>query len=249
MYDAMRAHFGPQDWWPASRTLPRAERKLEVCVGAILTQNTNWRNVEKALGNLLDAGCMRIAALAGLTEARLAELIRPAGYFNVKARRLKRFLEAVADGAGGDIEAFLDRPAARLREALLAIHGIGPETADSMILYAAGRCTFVVDAYTRRIFARHGLVEPGANYDAVKALCELRVPARTALYNDYHAQLVAVGKTYCRPTARCEGCPLAAFPHDRRGDRGPAFRRRAARAGRSGGSVVRDDGSSRDGRA
>ena len=214
MYDAMRAHFGPQHWWPASRTLPPAERKLEICVGAILTQNTNWQNVEKALASLLAAGRMSAAALHEMPEGKLAGLIRPAGYFNVKARRLKHFIAAVMESAGGDIEAFLDGPVDELRQRLLAIHGIGPETADSMILYAAGQRTFVVDAYTRRIFLRHRLIGPRAGYDDLKRLCESRVPARVGLYNDYHAQLVAVGKTHCRPKARCDGCPLASFPHD-----------------------------------
>jgi len=228
MYRAMRDRFGPQGWWPASRRLAPAERKLEICVGAILTQNTNWRNVERALGRLIEAGCMSVPALHELPPERLAERIRPAGYFNVKARRLQHFIAEVVRHAGGDIEAYLDRPVGELREALLGINGVGPETADSMILYAAGKCTFVVDAYTRRVFVRHGLIGPGAGYEAVKDLCESHVPARAGLYNDFHAQLVAVGKTHCRPTARCEGCPLARFRHD------PAAGRRLASSPRPG---------------
>ena len=213
MYEAMRAHFGPQHWWPSSPLLAPHDRKLEVCVGAILTQNTNWKNVEKALVRLIEAGCMNVAALDAADGAHLAELIRPAGYFNVKSRRLKNFIARVRQVSDGGIDGFLDRPLGALREDLLAVRGIGPETADSIILYAAGKCTFVVDAYTRRVVRRHGLIDAGADYDTVKALFESHVPPRAALCNDYHAQLVAVGKTYCRPTARCAGCPLARFPH------------------------------------
>ena len=214
MYEAMRERFGPRGWWPVSPDLPAGERKLEICVGAILTQNTNWRNVEKALANLAAAGCMSVAALAGLDRERLAELIRPAGYYNVKARRVGNFIDHVTGKFGGRLEAMLDRPVAALREELLSINGIGPETADSILLYAAGKCTFVVDAYTRRVLLRHGLIDEGCGYEAIKSLFESHVPARTDLYNDYHAQWVAIGKTYCRPIPRCEGCPLDRFPHD-----------------------------------
>ena len=211
MYEAMRARFGPQHWWPSSPLLAPHDRKLEICVGAILTQNTNWKNVEKALGRLMAAGCMSVAALDAASDARVAELIRPAGYFNVKARRLKSFISRVRAAGGGDIGAFLDRPVPALRKALLEVTGIGPETADSIILYAAGKCSFVVDAYTRRVLVRHGLIAPGADYDSVKGLFESHVPARVELYNDYHAQLVAVAKAHCRPEARCAGCPLEGF--------------------------------------
>ncbi len=213
MYEAMRDRFGPQHWWPASATLAPRDRKLEICVGAILTQNTNWANVEKALARLMAAGCMSVAALHAAGQAELAELIRPAGYFNVKAKRLRSFIAHVAGRHGGDIEALLDRPVGQLRAELLGVSGIGPETADSMILYAAGRCTFVVDAYTRRVFRRHRLIGEDWDYQAVKDFCESHVPPRVELYNDYHAQLVAVGKTHCRPKARCDGCPLDRFPH------------------------------------
>ena len=214
MYEAMRGRFGPQHWWPSCEALGAHDRKLEICVGAVLTQNTNWTNVEKALARLMEAGAMSVAALHEMPHDRLAELIRPAGYFNVKARRLKNFIARVAERAGGDIEAFLDRPVAALRADLLGVHGIGPETADSMVLYAAGKCTFVVDAYTCRVLRRHGLIDATHDYQAVKGLCESRVPARARLYNDFHAQFVAVGKSCCRPTARCAGCPLVSFPHD-----------------------------------
>ncbi len=214
VYEAMLSRFGHQHWWPARDHLSPHDRKLEICLGAILTQNTNWGNVQKALDSLDAAGAMRVDVLARVRPASLAELIRPAGYFNVKARRLKNFISHVMDRHGGCIESLLAAPKARLREQLLGINGIGPETADSMILYAAGKCTFVVDAYTRRICLRHGLIGPRDGYEAVKAMFESHVPPRAGLYNDYHAQLVAVGKHFCRPTALCRGCPLEPLDHD-----------------------------------
>jgi endonuclease-3 related protein len=214
MYQAMHARFGDQHWWPG-------DTPLEICVGAILTQNTNWTNVEKAVANLKAAGCMSVSALHAKPHAELAELIRPAGYYNIKAKRLKNFVAAAhrdhgdnLGGTGGDGHGFLDRSVSALREELLSINGIGRETADSIILYAAGKLTFVVDAYTYRILLRHGLIAPEDDYEAVKELLESSLPQSAPLWNDYHAQLVAVGKTYCRPTAQCAGCPLEGFPHD-----------------------------------
>jgi endonuclease-3 related protein len=207
MYESMHRRFGHQGWWPGDGT-------LEVCVGAILTQNTNWTNVEKAIANLRAAGRMSVETLYATPPAELAELIRPAGYFNVKARRLKNFIEVVHHRNGDDIEAFLDRPVSVLREELLAINGIGRETADSIILYAAGKPTFVVDTYTYRILLRHRLIAPEDDYETIKELFESSLSQDVALWNDFHAQFVAVGKNYCRPTARCGDCPLEPFPHD-----------------------------------
>ena len=207
MYDAMHRRFGHRGWWPG-------HGPLEISVGAILTQNTNWRNVEKALGNLKAAGCMSVEALHALAHAALAKLIRPAGYFNIKARRLKNFIAYVHEHFDDDMEAFLNRPVSELREELLSISGIGRETADSIVLYAAGRLTFVVDAYTCRILFRHGLIGPEDNYETVKELFESSLPGDVELWNDYHAQLVEVGKKYCRRVARCDGCPLEGFDHD-----------------------------------
>ena len=207
MYEAMRERFGDQHWWPG-------DGALEICVGAIQTQNTSWANVVKAVANLRTAGCLRVSALHEMAQADLAELIRPAGYFNVKGKRLKHFAAYVHEGFGDDIEAFLDRSASTLREELLSINGIGRETADSIILYAAGKPSFVVDAYTCRVLLRHGLIGPEDDYETIKDLFESSLPEDVALWNDYHAQLVAVGKHYCRPRARCAGCPLGEFPHD-----------------------------------
>jgi len=207
MYEAMRRRFGHQDWWPG-------DGALEICVGAILTQNTNWTNVEKAIANLKNAGCLSVSALHAKPQAELAELIRPAGYFNIKAKRLKNFITRVHEGFGDDIEAFLDRPVAGLREELLSINGIGPETADSIVLYAAGKASFVVDTYTYRILLRHFTIGPEDDYEAIKELLESALPQDVTLWNDFHAQFVAVGKNFCRPTARCDRCPLESFPHD-----------------------------------
>jgi len=207
MYEAMLGRFGHQGWWPG-------DGALEVCVGAILTQNTNWTNVEKALHNLRGAGVMSVTAINDLDHTALAELIRPAGYFNVKAKRLKNFIARVHETFGDDVEAFLDRSVAVLEEELMPINGIGRETADSIILYAAARPTFVIDRYTCRIMVRHGLIWGEDDYQAVKDLFESSLPEDLELWKDYHAQIVAVGKEYCRPKPRCEGCPLESFPHD-----------------------------------
>lgn len=206
-YGLMRRRFGHQGWWPG-------ETPFEVCVGAILTQNTNWTNVERAIANLKAAGVLEPRRLLALPPTRLAALIRPAGYFNVKARRLRAFLEVLVRDFDGDLARLLGGPLEAARARLLGIHGIGPETADSMLLYAGGQLVFVVDAYTRRIFARHGWCAPGADYDTVQGLCTSALNHRPAAgrldyWQDYHAQLVAVGKEFCRPRApRCAECPL-----------------------------------------
>jgi len=215
MYRAMRERFGHRAWWPAAGGASADERKLEICLGAILTQNTNWTNVEKAIANLRSAGLMSVAALHAKPHAALAEIIRPAGYYNVKAKRVKNFIARVDETFGEDLGAFLDRPVSVLREELLGISGIGRETADCIILYAARKCAFVVDAYTVRVGVRHQLFTAEFDYEAVKEFFESMLPADLDLYNDYHAQLVQTGKEYCRPVARCEGCPLESFPHDR----------------------------------
>lgn len=213
MYRAMRRRFGPRRWWPISDDGNASQAALEICVGAILTQNTSWTNVEKALASLYAAGCMGICALDETSPARLAELIHSAGYFNVKARRLKHFVAHIRKGFGDDVAAFLERPVGVLRAELLSLNGIGPETADCMILYAAGKPTFVVDAYTRRVLSRHGLAGADDEYEAIRRLFETALPRSVTLWNDFHAQFVAVGKHYCRPTARCDGCPLRRFAH------------------------------------
>ena len=164
-FTRLHRHFGPQRWWPG-------DTPFEMCVGAILTQNTAWTNVEKAIANLRHARALTPARLRALPHRRLAALIRPAGYFNVKARRLRSFLDFLHEGFGGDLRRLFRQPTAALRERLLGVNGIGPETADSILLYAGGHESFVVDAYTRRILARHGWASHDADYHDIKALFE-----------------------------------------------------------------------------
>lgn len=193
--------LGPQSWWPG-RT------RFEVIVGAILTQNTAWTNVARAIASLRRAGVLTPRALATLPTPRLARLIRPSGYYRTKAARVKQFVRFLQNGYRLDLSRmFAERPS-RLRQELLAVPGIGPETADSILLYAGEIPNFVVDAYTRRILERHGLIRRDAAYDAVQALFMGTLPPDALLYNEYHALLVAVGKDFCRPVPRCGGCPL-----------------------------------------
>ena len=207
-YVLLRRRFGHQHWWPG-------ETPFEVCVGAILTQNTAWSNVERAIANLKAAGVLEPGALFGLAEVRLAGLIRPAGYFNVKARRLRSFLRVLVEEFDGEVSRLLSGDVAAARGRLLAIHGIGPETADSMLLYAGGRLSFVIDAYTKRIFRRHAWCGADATYEDLQQLCMTSLSQRPVVrrldyWQDYHAQLVVTGKDFCRPREpRCEECPLA----------------------------------------
>lgn len=205
-YEAMLNHFGPQHWWPG-------DTAFEVMVGAVLTQNTNWSNVEKALANLKTAKRLDATAIDQLSHADLAEYIRPAGYFNVKARRLKNLISWFCREHDGSIERLADWPLDRLREQLLSIKGIGPETADSILLYALEKPTFVVDTYTYRILVRHGCLDRDCDYEQMKDFFERHLDEDTRLYNEFHALIVQVGKHHCKPQAKCEGCPLAPFDH------------------------------------
>lgn len=203
----MRARSGHQHWWPG-------ETPFEVCVGAILTQNTNWTNVELAIANLKSAGVLEARKMFALPESELVQLIRPAGYFNVKARRLRAFLQVLVVECGGDLSRLFAGETAAVRQRLLAINGIGPETADSLLLYAGAHHSFVVDAYTKRIFSRHGWSSPDPDYEVLKTICESALnekpcAERLDYWQDYHAQLVMVGKHFCRPREpRCAECPL-----------------------------------------
>ena len=202
-YRTLHAHYGPQHWWPG-------ETPFEVMVGAVLTQNTAWTNVEKAIANLKAARALGCAAILNLSDTALAELIRPAGYFNVKAKRLKSvcaFLDA--QGVARHPEKLRDQATLpELRQRLLAVHGVGEETADSILLYALALPSFVVDAYTRRIFSRLGLLDADAGYHHIQARFQAALPQDVALYNEYHALIVQLGKTACRPKPRCGDCPL-----------------------------------------
>jgi len=204
-FPAMLEAFGPQGWWPG-------ETPFEVCVGAILTQNTNWRNVERAIQNLKRAGPLTPEALWQLPLERLAELIRPAGYFRIKAGRLRNFLALLVNDFDGSLDRLFALHAADLRERLLAVRGIGRETADSIVLYAAERPVFVVDAYTLRIAFRHSLVDQDCDYDTLQEAFTSALQADVAAFKEYHALLVRVGKLHCKKQAPlCDGCPLRSF--------------------------------------
>jgi len=202
LYRRLEAAYGDQQWWPG-------ETPFEVAVGAVLTQNTAWSNVERALARLREADLLAFEKLAALPPATLAPLIKPAGYYNVKARRVAAFLEFLGREYGGRLAALAAEGLPAARERLLAVRGIGPETADSILLYACGLPTFVVDAYTHRVLLRHGLAEETASYDELKDLFESHLPPEVALYNQYHALLVRVGRERCRRgEPRCAGCAL-----------------------------------------
>ena len=206
-YAALFARFGPQHWWPG-------DTPFEIAVGAVLTQNTAWTNVTRALAQLLGSGCTDWPQLHALPEAALAALIQPAGTYRVKARRLKSLATAVVGAQGGSLDRLLAGPLAQARLRLLAIHGIGPETADALLLYIGGLPTFVVDAYTKRVLRRHGLIDGRATYADVQALFHAAMPADATLFGEYHALLVALGKHHCRAKALCTDCPLREWPHD-----------------------------------
>jgi endonuclease-3 related protein len=200
-YRRLHDAYGPQHWWPA-------DSALEVIVGAVLTQHTNWHAVEKAIARIKERGLLAIAALYQTPVDELSHLVRPAGYFRLKARRLKNLIDLLAGEYSGDLERMGKLATGRLRDQLLAVNGIGPETADSILLYAFRRPVFVVDAYTLRVMSRHRLVLPKATYGELQGLFMRHLPPDEALFNEYHALLVQVGKRRCRRTPSCPGCPL-----------------------------------------
>lgn len=203
IYRLLYKHFGPQHWWPG-------DSGFEMSVGAILTQNTNWKNVEKAISNLKKAGLLELNALSSVKEERLAVLIKPSGYFRLKAKRLKAFISFISGLNGGDWQEFLRKtPVKKAREILLSVYGIGPETADSILLYAANRPTFVIDKYTLRFGGRLGIFPVETSYETARSYFMDRIPRRVKLYNEYHALLVAVGKYFCKTKPACDGCPVS----------------------------------------
>jgi endonuclease-3 related protein len=206
IYQLLFDRFGPQSWWPG-------ETPFEIITGAILTQNTNWANVEKAIANLKSAHLLTPEKLCHLDVSALAELIRPAGYYNIKAKRLKSFLSWLFRNYDGQLANLENLDTDRLRAELLAVKGIGRETADSILLYAFGRPTFVVDAYTARVAVRHGLIDSEADYEQLRELFQSNLPQDSQLFNEYHALLVRLGKDFCRPNAKCPTCPLEKLPH------------------------------------
>ena len=205
LYNRLYEHFGAQGWWPG-------ESPFEVMVGAILTQNTNWKNVEKAIINLQEADVLSLPLMSALPQSLLAEYIRPAGYYNIKAGRLRNFFDLINGQWDGDLEYFLRQPADVLREQLLSVKGIGPETADSMVLYGAEQPVFVVDTYTHRILSRHNIIGDSSAYHEIQEIFMDNLPEDTQLFNEYHALIVQVGKEYCKKTQPvCARCPLCGF--------------------------------------
>lgn len=202
VYQVLRKRFGPQGWWPG-------ETPFEVMIGAILTQNTAWTNVEKAIRKLKKGGKLSYKALCSISRKELARLIRPAGYYNVKSDRLKHFIRFLKKECGGRLSKLRVQATAVLRAKLLAVKGIGPETADSILLYALEKPSFVIDAYTKRIFSRHRLARAEKDYHDWQKIFQASLPRDLGLYNDYHAQIVCLAKVYCRKKPRCGICPLA----------------------------------------
>lgn len=202
IYQRLYKSFGPQHWWPA-------QEPFEVIVGAILTQNTNWTNVERAIANLKKAKVITPKRLHQIATTKLARLIKPAGYFNIKAQRLKNFLQWFMEMYNGDIAQLTAQSAKNSREQLLSITGIGPETADSIILYALQKPSFVVDAYTYRIFSRHSLIPEETTYHEIQSFFHDNLESDASLFNEYHALVVRLGKEYCRKNnPKCAICPL-----------------------------------------
>lgn len=207
-YHRLLDAYGPQGWWPA-------KSRFEIVVGAVLVQHTQWRNAERALAALRGAGALSVSALAALTDERLAALIRPAGSATVKTRRLRAVVRFLENEAGGSLRRLLAGVARRdramaVRRRLLAVHGVGPETADAILLYAGGAPVFVADAYARRVLSRHGWLAPDADYATTQSAFETALPRDAQLFNEYHALVVRVGVEHCRSRRPlCEGCPLA----------------------------------------
>ena len=199
LYDRLYEAYGPQHWWPA-------DTPFEVMVGAVLTQNTAWTNVEKAIVNLQLAGKLELSGMHQMTESRLARLIRPAGFFNVKAKRLKALCRWLTEQGG--IAQLTDYPTLMLRDSLLAVHGIGPETADDILLYALGRPVFVIDAYTRRLLKSLGMARGDEDYDDLRRAFEAALGPDPALYNEYHALIVRHAKEKCVHPADCRHCSV-----------------------------------------
>lgn len=199
IYNELLVTFGPQHWWPG-------DTPLEIAIGAILTQNTNWKNVEKAIENLKKRNLMKVDGLLSLSDLELSALIKPSGFFNVKTKRLKSFLKFLEENGG--LEKLMDLDVVTLRKLLLSIPGVGKETADSIILYALEKPVFVIDAYTRRVLKRHGVLTGNEEYDEIRRLFESSLPRDVQIYKEYHALIVKLGKVYCRSKPICKGCPL-----------------------------------------
>lgn len=202
VFDRLSAHYGPQNWWPG-------ESNLEIMVGAVLTQNTNWINVEKAIANLKKGEQLSFSCLQSMPVKELAEYIRPAGYYNIKAQRLKNLFQMIADKYEGEISFLFEDSLDGSRENLLRVKGVGPETADAILLYAAKKPAFVIDTYTHRVFSRHQLVEEDTDYYSLQQEFLNSLPDDVSLFNEFHALIVAVAKEFCKKKKpRCSNCPL-----------------------------------------
>ncbi len=205
-YHELVASYGPQHWWPS-------QSAMETIVGAYLTQNTAWRNVERSIENLRNATVLSVEGLRGIELERLRTLIRPSGYMVRKALALKAFITWLDAEYGGSLDALATAPVQSTREALLALPGVGPETADAILLYALDQPVMVVDEYLRRVASRHGLVDARVRYSELQELADAAFAGEPKLslldhYNEFHALIVEVGKSHCRGVARCDGCPL-----------------------------------------
>lgn len=208
LYQSFAESLGPSRWWPG-------DTPFEVAVGAILTQNTNWKNVERAIANLKDAGAMTEVGLRALPPAALEDLIRPAGYFRIKTKRLTDFLDFLEQESGLNIEALGGQSLHDLRPKLLSVRGIGPETADSILCYALGKQSFVVDAYTFRMFSRHGLIPEQTDYHEVQEIIQDALPPTVQDYNEFHALIVRASKEWCsKSRPKCTACPACSLLPD-----------------------------------
>lgn len=202
IYDRLYQFYGPQNWWPA-------ESRIEMLVGAVLTQNTNWQNVRRAIDNLRTEGMLSFDALNSLPVETLSLFIKPSGYYNLKARRLKNLLRMIEDEYSGRLDDLLETEPYSARESLLSVKGIGPETADSILLYAGEHPIFVVDTYTHRVFSRHNLVPDDCDYQSLQDLFMDNLPHDSRLFNEYHALIVKTAKQFCKKNKPlCDKCPL-----------------------------------------
>lgn len=217
IYEILNGYFGDLQWWPA-------DEPFEVMVGAILTQNTAWANVEKAIKALRESRLLTPAALSHIPEDELARIIRPSGYYHLKAGRLKSFVRFFMEEYSGSIAAMMVEPLSSLRDKLLGVRGVGPETADSILLYACQKPVFVCDAYTRRILLRHGMIRDDADYHAIQALFMDHLQPDVSLFGQYHALIVNTGKNFCRNAPQCAACPLAVVQAGKK----PSLRRKAS---------------------
>lgn len=209
-FNSLFTALGPQHWWPG-------KTPMEVIVGAILTQNTSWRNVEQAIENMRREGVLSFAGIERVHPRRLATLLIPAGYFRQKARKLKAFARFLREEYDGSLRRMFDTPTLALREKLLKVWGIGPETADSILLYAGKQPVFVVDTYTKRMMARHGWIGEKAKYEDVRWMFERQFPGDVKRFNEFHALIVHTGKTWCRPKdPLCGECPLGRYREEGR---------------------------------